>query len=40
MRKAKEMVALKKDKIPKKKPNDEQLNNAKEFLNALGYGGE
>ena len=40
MRKAKEMVALKKDKIPKKKPNDEQLNNAKEFLNALGYGGD
>ena len=38
--KAKEMVALKKDLKPKQKPTEEQLNNAKEFLNALGYGGE
>ena len=40
IRKAKEMVALKRDLQPKPKPTEEQINNAKEFLNALGYGGD
>ena len=38
--KAKEMVALKRNKTPKKQPTEEQKQNAKEFLNALGYGGD
>ena len=38
VRKLQEMWALKKQ--PKAKPTEEQLNNAKEFLNALGYGGD
>ena len=38
--KAKEMVALRKYQQPKSKPTNEQLENAKEFLNALGYGGD
>ena len=38
VRKLQEMWALKKQ--PKAKPTKEQLNNAKEFLNALGYGGD
>ena len=38
--KAKEMVALKRNKKSKQKPTKEQLQNAKEFLNALGYGGD
>lgn len=38
--KAKQMVALKRNQEPKQKPTNEQLNNAKEFLNALGYGGD
>ena len=40
IRKAKEMVALKRDLKSKPKPTQEQINNAKEFLNALGYGGD
>ena len=38
--KAKQQVALKRNLEPKKKPTNEQLENAKEFLNALGYGGD
>ena len=38
--KAKQEVALKKDMQQKKQPTEEQKENAKEFLNALGYGGD
>lgn len=38
VRKLQEMWTLKKQQ--KTKPTKEQLNNAKEFLNALGYGGD
>ena len=38
--KAKQQVALKKTMKPTKKPTEEQLKNAKEFLSALGYGGD
>lgn len=38
--KAKQQVALKRNLKPAKKPTDQQLENAKQFLNALGYGGD
>lgn len=38
--KAKQQVALKRNIKPINKPTEQQLQNAKEFLNALGYGGD
>lgn len=38
--KAKQMVALKRDLTSKKQPTEQQKQNAKELLNAFGYGGD